>query len=519
MTNFSASKDLEATAPRVSFVRMLMRAFGTTFLSITSLVLGFVAFAYLPQIQDLFFDVKPSVSQGVLYWTFFYIAVVGFWIIPLAYSARLLLLQSFERIGVDSKFRFWTIVIVLPVLYDFLAILFVVYGIYGAAHNLPSPSGPAHCSSAGRDSPILGVCAEVPLNDYLLRHLGVLLTASMATFAVLAVLALLAWFFWWGRAAKEMKGAFSLRALAFLAWLSTNKRSHRLEFRPEWMPEKLWLAAQRSKIGMALSLSFILALSVIVVLLHFLYHSPVWAGVASFFSERGSEFYDYLAIIWPGRATLLPIVLGAWLPALTLLALLSNRFQFPFIAAVIAVAVLSALVVGDGHEVRLLQGKPPAQKTMTLSEAVEAWKSANNCGTGNPCPRPLIVAGEGGGSRAAYLIASVLGRLEDETFDAAASNAGRRFSQQLFAISSVSGSAVGAAMYLGSLKVHEQQNQRELANRIFAQPLYFLNIVNADRRVPYLGSAGAGNRRQQQHEPQRSGWSATSTSSRAKRGA
>ena len=67
-------------------------------------------------------------------------------------------------------------------------------------------------------------------------------------------------------------------------------------------------------------------------------------------------------------------------------------------------------------------------KPATFAEALRDWKAASGWNAigceqfpaGAPQlasrPRPILVAAEGGGSRAAFFLASFLGALEDEEF-------------------------------------------------------------------------------------------------------
>ena len=127
------------------------------------------------------------------------------------------------------------------------------------------------------------------------------------------------------------------------------------------------------------------------------------------------------------RAPLLLVLFGAWLPFLTILALLSKRHQFPFILAFIAGSVIFSLFIGDGHDVRIAElttEQRAALKPASFADALKDWKAASGwtakgceqLPAGSPelggCPRPIIVAGEGGGSRAAFLLASLLGAFE-----------------------------------------------------------------------------------------------------------
>ena len=117
------------------------------------------------------------------------------------------------------------------------------------------------------------------------------------------------------------------------------------------------------------------------------------------------------------RAPLLLVLFGAWLPFLTILALLSKRHQFPFIISFIAGGVIFSLFIGDGHDVRIAElskEQQAALKPVAFAEALKDWKAASGWTAkgceqflaGAPelasCPRPILVAAEGGGSRAAF---------------------------------------------------------------------------------------------------------------------
>jgi hypothetical protein len=179
----------------------------------------------------------------------------------------------------------------------------------------------------------------------------------------------------------------------------------------------------------------------------------------------------------------------------SILALLSNRFQFPFITAVIAIGVALTIIISDGHDVRILtipQAEQGKLRPIGFAEAVQQWKSASGWNAGGceelavdspqlkACPRPIIVAGEGGGSRSAFLLASVLGSLEDESLRQVRENkTAQPFHQQLFAISSVSGSSVGAAFFMGALQVQNGIKLDELKMALYRQRLWFLNVAYA----------------------------------------
>jgi hypothetical protein len=119
------------------------------------------------------------------------------------------------------------------------------------------------------------------------------------------------------------------------------------------------------------------------------------------------------------------------------------------------IAGLSA-ILGDNHSVRRVDGdallKRPVDKSpIPLNRAVDLWMKENDCaGKPSACPRPVIVVGSGGASRAGFFTASVIGELLDQAGQHAARQGGTldagKIRKRLFAISAVSGSAPGVAM-------------------------------------------------------------------------
>jgi predicted acylesterase/phospholipase RssA len=100
---------------------------------------------------------------------------------------------------------------------------------------------------------------------------------------------------------------------------------------------------------------------------------------------------------------------------------------------------------GKGDEARAADrpGEKPVEERLKLHDAILLWKRANACESeSTKCPRPIIVAASGGASRAGFFTASVLGKLIDDGSDNR---------KRLFAISSVSGSSVGAVMTVAAL--------------------------------------------------------------------
>jgi hypothetical protein len=111
---------------------------------------------------------------------------------------------------------------------------------------------------------------------------------------------------------------------------------------------------------------------------------------------------------------------------------------------VVTFLVLWATVVGaviERHAVRTAApsaaGGPAARET--VADAVTRWHAHAAQAARSDAPPLVIVATAGGGLRAAYWTATVLGRLQDEAPD---------FRHYLFGISGVSGGSLGAAVFV-----------------------------------------------------------------------
>jgi predicted acylesterase/phospholipase RssA len=153
---------------------------------------------------------------------------------------------------------------------------------------------------------------------------------------------------------------------------------------------------------------------------------------------------------WLPLAFSLSLILGGWLPILTYLSTIGRRLQAPLIIGAFAIIAIVTSIVGDNHDVRLI--KPDASRNpMRLNQALSLWMDSNNCSAEKAanCPRPIIVAASGGASRAGFFTASVLGELLDKS--SAHHLSATELRKRLFAISSVSGSSVGAVMTVAAL--------------------------------------------------------------------
>jgi len=188
---------------------------------------------------------------------------------------------------------------------------------------------------------------------------------------------------------------------------------------------------------------------------------------------------------WLPRVLIVPVILGGWLPLLTFLSGLGRRVRAPLIVATIgAIALLSALL-GDNHSVRRIDatevlGRPANLSALNLNRAIDLWMKENGC-TDSPgsCPRPVIIAGAGGASRAGFFTASIIGQLLDDATQHVARDGpldASKVRQRIFAISAVSGSSVGAAMTVAALARAGPATKNPCVNR--QQKLWYGGEIN-----------------------------------------
>ncbi|HET7763926.1 MAG TPA: hypothetical protein VFK92_02435 [Burkholderiales bacterium] len=116
-----------------------------------------------------------------------------------------------------------------------------------------------------------------------------------------------------------------------------------------------------------------------------------------------------------------------------------TRGGYPVITLLLLLALaLSFFPAFDNHALRTLPQDTPAGPALPLDEAFSRWQAqAPRASDGRT--NLVVVATAGGGLRAAYWTATVLGAIQDRA-------AG--FKQQLFAVSGVSGGSLGAAVFV-----------------------------------------------------------------------
>ena len=152
------------------------------------------------------------------------------------------------------------------------------------------------------------------------------------------------------------------------------------------------------------------------------------------------------SVLFP-RALLIPPLFGSLVLGASWLTRLGDRTGFPFLATLALVLGVSTGLNAHFNDLRTLKTARVDQR-LTVPDAVGLWKAANDCKT--VCPSPIVIAIDGGASRAAFTAATFVGDFLDRmplSGKQEAPTPGRR----IFAISGVSGGAYGAAVIQAAL--------------------------------------------------------------------
>ncbi|WP_147439648.1 hypothetical protein [Paraburkholderia sp. BL17N1] len=135
---------------------------------------------------------------------------------------------------------------------------------------------------------------------------------------------------------------------------------------------------------------------------------------------------------------------GAWMLLLSILFIyLPRRMGLPSLSMLLICLFIWFSRTNDNHAIRITaQTEGGYAGANNLPDYFVGWLQSRHPRSGERFPI-IIVAAEGGGIRAAYWTATILASLDAQTEG--------RFSNHLFAISSVSGGSFGAALYASAL--------------------------------------------------------------------
>ncbi|MEP1265109.1 MAG: hypothetical protein ABJM29_00185 [Rhizobiaceae bacterium] len=148
-----------------------------------------------------------------------------------------------------------------------------------------------------------------------------------------------------------------------------------------------------------------------------------------------------------GAAAIAFFAFSAIIPIGSGLIWASNRIGFPLLSTLLLAAIVFSLF-NDNHVVQTFKEETKPSARLSVKQALEKWLQANpERADGKPTPL-VLVSTAGGGLRAAYWTATVLGRLQDSC---------SAFSSNTFSISAVSGGSVGASVFAARMTTQQPE--------------------------------------------------------------
>jgi hypothetical protein len=156
----------------------------------------------------------------------------------------------------------------------------------------------------------------------------------------------------------------------------------------------------------------------------------VFLVLFTFFVQRSAPLF--------GTAGVLLFAAAGWIAAGSVLDFVGMRLRYPVFLTLFALAMLFSLW-NDNHAVRTLPDAQAGPREDVRAALIEWMKRQPQRAATYPM---IFVDAEGGGIRAAYWTATVLGRIQDEN---------PCFAERLFSLSGVSGGSLGASVFLALL--------------------------------------------------------------------
>lgn len=216
-----------------------------------------------------------------------------------------------------------------------------------------------------------------------------------------------------------------------------------------------------------------------------------FAGALAIVSALAVTVFFFLSYFAPfhqaglaPRALVVPFLFGSLVFIGALLSWLSDLYGLPLLAGGIALAFGLTAFNQHFNDLRLLSSAPKdlAQRQIEIGQAVAKWKAANHCDDSRTCPPALIVAAEGGASRAAFAAATAIGEVLERSralpdHDQSPLAPARR----IFALSGVSGGAFGAATIRTAL--WEALSRNGAAPPCKVAPHYWFGATSGDAQA------------------------------------
>lgn len=179
----------------------------------------------------------------------------------------------------------------------------------------------------------------------------------------------------------------------------------------------------------------------------------VWGSLFATFAIFVVAYADpVLAVAWVPRALMIPFLFGSLVLILSFIQRRANSSGIPLLALAIGLALILTGLNRHFNDLRTVAAVPEnlPKRQINFESAVERWKAANDCSENTECPPALIIAIDGGASRAAFAAATFVGEILDR-MPPADGRARPDPARRIFAISGVSGGALGAAVIRAAL--------------------------------------------------------------------
>jgi hypothetical protein len=176
-----------------------------------------------------------------------------------------------------------------------------------------------------------------------------------------------------------------------------------------------------------------------------------------------------------GSAALAFLAFALVVPVVNALLAFVRGEHFPVLTALLLVAICFSCA-SDNHEIRRLEGAASPDGRSSLDAAYLRWvdRAPRDLRPGHEAEvTAVLVTAAGGASRAGLWTLAALQRLDGDAMDP-------QFSRRIFAISAVSGSALGAVGYVAGIAAFEQDD-------LLARHELTWNHQGADFLAPALG--------------------------------
>jgi hypothetical protein len=162
------------------------------------------------------------------------------------------------------------------------------------------------------------------------------------------------------------------------------------------------------------------------------------------------------------RAAIVPLLFGSFVFIATFLAWASHKICIPVLALSILAALGITALNPHFDDVRTLASASDdfGERQLDIDAAIKRWMDVNCDKTKTTCPPAVIIALEGGASRAAFAATTAIGALLDQAGDLPdGKDRAIAPARRIFAISGVSGGSLGAATIRTALSDSLQRGQ------------------------------------------------------------